>query len=326
MTYSEVDVPGQSGASLDTSSGSEKVAAHRWFLAQVERARKTGRFAIWAPLTPALAQVLIANHMPEGSNRRLRVMKAANIADAIRKGLWDSNTHQGLAFTVDGIVNDGQHRIHAVADAGIAVEVMMTFGQPRQTFHVIDQLITPRSAVDLIDIEGVQVGTTGVAAAIARILVALDAVRAGTNMGSAMRYVQPTDVLDFVAANKEPLHVAVKSGQRVAIALRARVSPSNIGAALYLIRATARDKNNVEQFADGLASGANLDKTNPILHCREALRANAFSAHIRHGVDRRAYEIGGIINAWNRWRENARVRGYKALAIQEPKNFPEPRA
>ena len=326
MTYSEVDARGQSGTSLDTSSGSEKVAAHRWFLAQVERARKTGRFAIWAPLTPALAQVLIANHMPEGSNRHFRRVKAANLATIIRRGLWDGNTHQGIAFSVDGIVNDGQHRINAVAQVGITVEVMMTFGQPRQTFNVIDQLITPRNAVDLIDIQGIEVGTAGVAAALARFVIAINSVRKGENMGVAVRYVHVSDVLEFVTTHQSDIHVAVNDGRRISVAMRARVSPSNIGAAIYLIRAAAKNQDDVTRFVDGLMTGANLDKTSPILHCREGLRANAFGSHIRSGTDRRAYEVAAVILAWNRWREGARVRGFKALLINEPKDFPEPRA
>jgi|LakMenEpi03Aug12_release.lakeMendotaPanAssembly.Ray.scaffolds.fasta_scaffold601331_2 hypothetical protein len=60
-------------------------------------------------------------------NRNLQKGVVEQYAKDIRAGNW-TLTHQGIAFAKDGRLLDGQHRLEAIVLAGIAVEMLVTFG------------------------------------------------------------------------------------------------------------------------------------------------------------------------------------------------------
>ena len=70
-------------------------------------------------------------------NRRMRRWWSEALAASLRRGEWIT-THQGIAFTKDGRLLDGQHRLHAVVLAGIAVNIAVFENVPNEAFSVID--------------------------------------------------------------------------------------------------------------------------------------------------------------------------------------------
>lgn len=99
-------------------------------------------------VTPDLAlQFLENNH----GNRRLRPHLVEFIASAIRRGEYKL-THQGIAFDSNGRLLDGQHRLHAIIAAGIAVPMMVTENVESDAFSVMDQG-ERRSMADLAGID-----------------------------------------------------------------------------------------------------------------------------------------------------------------------------
>jgi hypothetical protein len=293
-------------------------AEARFMLDMIQRARRSGMFAVWHTLTPSMARHIIANHMPEGSNRRLRRPHVARLAAAMTAGHWNGNTHQGIAFTVDGIVNDGQHRIHACAQSGVAIDMMMVFGQPRAAFEVIDQDAVHRDAATLLELDGLHTGSSTLAAGLARGLLG---IKKGAT-GAAIRQVLKAEVLAFVRDNVAAVNAAVKDSSRIVGGIRSHVSPSNIGTALFLIRERGSPER-VEEFVTALASGANLAANNPILVCREGLRAGAFGGGLRGATDRRPHEIAAVILAWNLWRCGRTTRSRSSLSYNAGDRFPK---
>lgn len=306
-------------AAPPSPSPSETVAAHGWFQSHLRRSRRVGTFTVKATLSPALAESLISSYMPPGSNRRLNSTHVRALATAIQHGDWDANTHQGIAFGPDGVVNDGQHRIHAVRTAGCPIDVLMTFGQPRSTFEVIDQVIRPRSTATLLELSQLDLNTTGIAASIARILCAL---RYGTG-ADRMRGRYKYEILAFARDNTDTLRNAVGLGRSVAHGIKARVSPSNVGTAFYLIAEAGAEQDRIRTFSEALGSGANLAATSPILVCREGLRTGEFGSHCRGSDERRVHEVGAIILAWNAWRQRQTMRGPRLLRIVDDTTLPE---
>ena len=292
----------------------ETVAAHGWLQAQLQRGRRVGAFTVKAPLTPALAELLVSSFMPAGSNRRLNSRHVSVLAAAIQNGDWDSNTHQGIAFGPDGVVNDGQHRIHAVRAAGRPIDVLMTFGQPRSTFEVIDQVIRPRNTGTLLELAQLDLNTITVAASIARFLCGL---RASGPYQERMRAAYKYEILAFARTNTDALREAVGYGRGVVNAIKSRVSPSNVGAAFYLLAEAGAAEVNMRAFADALASGANLAATSPILVCREGLRTGEFGKSMRMSDDRRIHEVYAVIIAWNLWRQRRSIRNVRSLRLRD---------
>jgi hypothetical protein len=86
-------------------------------------------------ITPEYASSILASCNKD--NRPLRHWWVENMAAAIRRGEWVT-THQGLAFTEDGELVDGQHRLMAVKLAKMPVQMMVSHGVPKSAFSVLD--------------------------------------------------------------------------------------------------------------------------------------------------------------------------------------------
>lgn len=97
----------------------------------VER-MKQARFEIFTP--KRCAEILENNNI---NNRNMRGWWAEAMAQAMRRGEWITS-HQGIAFTEDGDLLDGQHRLYAVLLADRPVEFLAVYGLPKAAFGVID--------------------------------------------------------------------------------------------------------------------------------------------------------------------------------------------
>jgi hypothetical protein len=92
-------------------------------------------------ITPGLAAAFLTlNTKTEQKNRGNGIASKKRIADYVEhiKTGHFLTTHQGIAFSDSGVLLDGQHRLHAIVQSGITVKMLVTTGQPEQTFSVID--------------------------------------------------------------------------------------------------------------------------------------------------------------------------------------------
>lgn len=106
-------------------------------------------------VTPELAAEWLKSNT---ANRAVIIKQVEALAEAIKRGEWRV-THQGIAFAVDGSLLDGQHRLHAVVKAGVAVQMRVTRGLPLDTRDAIDTGTTRRAADVLAIADGIHVGT-----------------------------------------------------------------------------------------------------------------------------------------------------------------------
>jgi hypothetical protein len=102
-------------------------------------------------LTPVDAAKLLANVGPQRKRVRSRV---ANLASAIKRGEWipDGNP---IRISADGLLLDGQHRLAAIVEAGIAVPVILLTGLPAESQLVMDSGKS-RSFAEYLSIRDVQ--------------------------------------------------------------------------------------------------------------------------------------------------------------------------
>jgi hypothetical protein len=71
----------------------------------------------------------------------------------MRIGRWRGKSHQGIAFDEHGRLADGQHRLLAVVEAGVAVEMNITTMMPDNVIPSID-LQKKRSLADAMGLSG----------------------------------------------------------------------------------------------------------------------------------------------------------------------------
>lgn len=101
-------------------------------------------------ITPPLARDWLKRNT---GNRPVRPSKVDALKAAFQRGEYQQ-THQGIAFSTNGVLLDGQHRLLAVSlmPDSFAVDMLVTRGLPPEAFDVIDTLSTPRSAADVLKI------------------------------------------------------------------------------------------------------------------------------------------------------------------------------
>lgn len=86
-------------------------------------------------ITPQTALEMLKTNI---GNRPVRSAVVKRLAGIIRRGEWEIS-HQGIAFDANGRLLDGQHRLLAISEAGIACAVMVTRNVPTKSFRVMDQ-------------------------------------------------------------------------------------------------------------------------------------------------------------------------------------------
>lgn len=96
-------------------------------------------------VTPKLALFYLLSNR---TNRPMRKAWITRLANIIKAGEWEV-THQGIAFDVNGNLQDGQHRLHAIIEAGVAVDMFVTTGASLKAFTAIDQGVK-RSTSDIL--------------------------------------------------------------------------------------------------------------------------------------------------------------------------------
>ena len=86
-------------------------------------------------LTPAIAEDWLFHCNTR--NRPLNDKFVNYLVDEIKAGRWQL-THQGIAFSDNQVLLDGQHRLLAVALAGMTVPVRVFINEPAESMAVLD--------------------------------------------------------------------------------------------------------------------------------------------------------------------------------------------
>lgn len=86
-------------------------------------------------ITPDRAAELLARNT---HNRPISRPYVREIMRELEEGRWKV-THQGVALSDDGQLLDGQHRLTAIVESGIAADMLVAEGVVRDAFDAIDQ-------------------------------------------------------------------------------------------------------------------------------------------------------------------------------------------
>jgi hypothetical protein len=106
---------------------------------------------VYKTITPTMAQVFLEKNHP--NNRTISESLVTRYAEEIKNTRWVV-THQGIAFSTDGYLIDGQHRCHAIIRANKPVTLAITTGLPPVAIEGID-LNRVRRTSDVLEIGAV---------------------------------------------------------------------------------------------------------------------------------------------------------------------------
>ena len=100
-------------------------------------------------ITPEIAAQMLKENT---HNRPLMARNVKFLADQMRSGNFKT-THQGIAFSKDGFLLDGQHRLQAIIQSGVTIKIAVTRGLYESDFSVLDTGKI-RTAGDALHVEG----------------------------------------------------------------------------------------------------------------------------------------------------------------------------
>lgn len=155
-----------------------------------------GIYQIIMDVSPKIAAHWLEHY--NKNNRPVRPRYVAQLASEIEKGEFFL-THQGIAFTDEIILGDGQHRLHAICLAGRTVRMLVTLGVSTTGIAAVDTGRN-RQAIDVAYYMGVKGVTTNTASA-ARVLIEPTTRRKGITPRQVVAwYVAHKDAIDFAAS------------------------------------------------------------------------------------------------------------------------------
>lgn len=227
------------------------------------------------------------------ANRPISKPVVRGFAEAMKRGEW-MVTHQGIAFDVNGVLIDGQHRLGAIVEADVPVEMTVFTDVEEGTFDVLDTG-KRRNAADVLAIEGEKSST--MLAAMVR-TVWLFANRPDLNWSGGAAGVTNHQIVQTLDAHPK-LRDFVSVGEKIATATG--MIKSAAGAASYLVEQPNK-RADLAPWYEGIIDGAGLAKTDPRLAFRKVMfsmaRRQAGQAMRRR--DTREH-VALYIKAFNAW-------------------------
>lgn len=201
-------------------------------------------YSLTIHVTPELASGWLSSCNTR--NRKIVDAHVDRLAKEMRAGRWQL-THQGIAFSNDHVLIDGQHRLWAVVISGVTVPMRVNFNEPPETLAVVDA-VRPRTNDEIISLSG------GMGTVSQRELATLRAMIAGLGSYERMTAGQEAEIL---ARHREAMTFALdilpKSRFR---GVATSVVRGVLARAFY-----SADHGKLRHFADVLQSGFGADES-----------------------------------------------------------------
>lgn len=277
----------------------------RWLESRFQEAERLSLGAFLTEVftvTPAVAEYILERCNTK--NRPLSAARSEKYAEAMREGRW-LLTSQGISFSRDRDLIDGQHRLNGIVIAGVPVKMLFTFGEDARAFEVLDTG-AKRSAGDTLAIDGVP--NYVVVAAAARLRYIID------NEMWCRRLPKITNDIVVEVVNARPsLVTSSTAGAAIGGKLKSSTGAATV-ALSYIVEQTQFPERMVA-FEKALLSGEQMSKSVAVL--RDGMRNGSLA---RHAPSISAVVIAAsFIKAWNN-----HLRGSRATVKWNPADeFPK---
>lgn len=237
-------------------------------------------------VTPEVARAWLERNT---GNRSASMAHVAKLEKTIREGGWKM-TGDPIRFSKGGSLLDGQHRLHAILQSGIAVTCVVMRGFDESIFDVLDSG-KGRQKSDVLFVQlGLPVETCKMLATATTWVIDYEKEQFGFP-GKA----EKTEVLEFVKRN--PLLIA--AAEYAHGLPRQSPVPRSI-AAMFYFYASQHSQAKAERFLERFMVGAVDGVSDNLLY----LRNRCFSASVDRRPIHRSQVLAALIRTWN-----AEVRG-----------------
>lgn len=207
-------------------------------------------------VTPDIAKKFLEKNT---NNRSLCSKRVNRLANAMLRGEWQFNGDT-VRVAKSGRLLDGQHRLSAIAQSGIAQRCLIVNGLDDEAFTTID-VGAARNAAQMLGMAGEK--NTSATAAAARMYLLYKSVGKPV-FGSPDKQPTHTQIVDFAEGNEE---LALSAGQIKNKWCVRYIGPANTAFCHYVFSQV--DKYACERFFSEIASGDFSYSNSPIKFLRE---------------------------------------------------------
>lgn len=195
------------------------------------------------------------------NNRRMSIPTVEYYKRQIVNKQWQANG-ETIKIAIDGTLLDGQHRLTAIAQAGIPVETLVVRGLDKDAISTIDtgKVRTPG---DHLRVQGYSSDSSTLAAA-SKVAMAF-----GKDGKYAFKHdkLSPTEIIDWVEGHKDIEFSLRRIPQSIST-----IMPRSVAVGLHYVFSMI-DQEKAELFFDYAANGTNLTEHHPVLALRTRLIA-----------------------------------------------------
>lgn len=256
-------------------------------------------------VNPTLATLWLEKNT---KNRPVHDSKVKLYAERMRAGEWRLNG-EAVIFDKNGDLIDGQHRLWAVIESGVTVQMLVVRGVDPDVRPTIDTGLS-RSIRDVLAMQGDNEPPLGGA------LLYLYMYRQyPKKFGHTIGSLRPSHAKLLALLKQDPELLDSVRKWASSKPLRQFLAPSEIGFLHYLL--SRIDMISSDTFFDLLATGKNLQETSAIWTLRSRLTNSKVGPH---RLDTRT-RVGMVFKTWNAWRQHRTLRPQQ-LAFGSGEKFP----
>lgn len=257
-------------------------------------------------LTPELAKELLKKNK---NNRKLNKAHVNRLSDEMSQGNW-SYTGDAIKISSADLLVDGQHRLEAVIDSGVSIDIELITGVNTDSFSKIDSGLK-RTAGQVVQMGGIK--NPNNVAAIAKIMLNIK-----DNGGLNRKFsVTPKRYSNCLISNEAAsiCHDIEASG--IITKMRREKINTPTQAAMFWLY-TNNDKELVARFVDHISNGLFTSQDDPCKRLKDKLIDMRGSTSMTFATTAMALTF----KAWNAFICGAKV---KRLSYSLDQDFPMPK-
>lgn len=257
-------------------------------------------------ITPDIAAELLKGNV---NNRSKAVRHVRFLADQMTEGKW-KDSGDPIRIAKNGRILDGQHRLSAIIDSGVSLNMLVIRDMEEEVFDVIDTGKT-RSAADVLTIKSIPNASQIAALSKKIILYSRGVYSARTTLRTG---VSNADILSYVNENIDRLLELIR------MAYTRNTSFKYIKVTEYALMQSIFDEISQEDshaFLTKLSQGTGLDLMDPILLLRNKILDDTSAT--THLLEK--WRLSLFIRTWNHFRQGNKL---KILQVNTQGDFPIP--
>lgn len=249
-------------------------------------------------MTPERADSILKNQ--NSKNRSIRLRSVEKIAFDIIAGKWRV-THQPIAFSRDGELLDGQHRLSAIVKAKQPVRLYVKYGLDEECMDVIDTGIC-RTASDTLRLRFSAKSSSTAAAGIKHLFVYR---RYPATVWTNIVKPSHSEISEYYAENQDIVNEATEVALVAHRRLR-RLSKTAIATVFLLVHELNGNLDNYKKFIESLSKGTELPEDSPLA---------AYRNFLINSATREPYPqqsgIANLIQCFNYWNNGRKIKLFK---------------